>query len=334
MKEKKTLLVYHKEDNDGVFSAALIINYLFNTIDNFKWDNIELLGTNYNELTEKCKNGEVIKWSDKYEMIFMTDISFSDWKVMERLYNHMGNNFIWFDHHAPIIRESLKHKFGNAEGSRATNKSAILLVYEHYYDVFNEKFNNGNCPKVLGTLSAYDCWNWDGLGYDGEECKTINVAVNVMVKLDMIVALGLINNVMNPDGTKKNGDDTWFNDLLIKGHAYRTYQKYEWANLMKSADKTWNVNGRSTAVLFTQGSSTSMMFDAVKEEVEVGVVIRIDPVKNIAVISMYNTKQEYDEEFDCGTYMKDHYKGGGHKGAAGGTIKLSKLNSILKSKTL
>ena len=35
--EKKLLLVYHKEDNDGVFSAALIVNYFLNLSDGTKF---------------------------------------------------------------------------------------------------------------------------------------------------------------------------------------------------------------------------------------------------------------------------------------------------------
>lgn len=335
VREKKSLLVYHKEDNDGVFSAAMIMLHLFNLDKNLQFDadDIELLGTDYNELMEKWKSGEVKEWPEKYEMVFMTDISFSDWKAMEWLYIHMEYNFTWIDHHAPIIKESRKHRFGNTEGNRATNKSAILLVYEHYYDVFNEKFNAGKCPRVLGALSAYDCWNWDGLGYDGEECKTINVAVNVMVELNIIKALGLVVEVMNNDGTKKDADDEWYVKFLEKGHAYRKCQKYEWANLMKMADKTWKVNGRSAAVIFVQGPTNSMMFDTIKEEVEVGVAIKINTMDSVATVSMYNTKKEYDEEFDCGAYAKS-YSGGGHSGASGFTIKLSKLNKMMKTKTI
>lgn len=335
-REKKSLLVYHKEDNDGVFSAALILNHLFNLADNikFEWSDLDLLAVDYNELMEKWKSGEVKEWPNKYEMVFMTDISFSDWKAMEWLYTQMEHNFTWIDHHAPIIKESYKHRFGNAEGERATNKSAILLAYQFYYDVFNDNFNNKEYPKTLGALSAYDCWNWDGLGYDGEECKTINVATNVLIDLDIIKALGLVTEVMNSDGTKKEADDEWYGILLNKGHAYRKYQKYEWANLMKNADKTWTVNGRSAAIIFVQGPTNSMMFDTIKEEVELGIAIKINSGNGTAIISMYNTKKEYDEEFDCGAYCKKMLKGGGHKGAAGGTIKLSKLMKMMKTKTI
>lgn len=41
----KTLVIYHKEDNDGVFSGAII--KLAHTIDN---DVVETLGMDYNDI--------------------------------------------------------------------------------------------------------------------------------------------------------------------------------------------------------------------------------------------------------------------------------------------
>lgn len=335
--EKKLLLVYHKEDNDGVFSAALIVNYFLNLSDGAKFtmDDIELLGVDYNELMKEWNSGEAKEWPEKYENVIMTDISFSDWKAMEWLYKNMQYNFTWIDHHAPIIRESNIHGFGRVNGNRATNKSAILLAYEYFYDPFNIKFNNNECPNVLGALSAYDCWNWEGLGYDEEECKTINVATNVIVNLNITKAIGLVSEIMDvKDGKDKEGDSEWYKTLLQQGHSYRTYQKYEWANLMKSIDKTWKVGERSAGVIFVQGPTNSMIFDTIKDEVQVGIAIKINTTNNIATISIYNTKKEYDEEFDCGAYCKQKLKGGGHKGAAGGTIKLNKLMKMMKTKTI
>ena len=83
-----------------------------------------------------------------------------------------------------------------------------------------------------------------------------------------------------------------------------------------------------------QGPTNSMMFDTIKDEVQVGAAIKINTVNDTATISIYNTKKEYDEEFDCGAYCKQMLKGGGHKGAAGGTVKLNKLMKMMKTKTI
>lgn len=342
MKEekKKFLIVYHKDDNDGVFSAALIIWNLFHNMSGVEWKDIELLPADYVILSNKWKSDDVKTWKEKYDHVIISDLSFNDWKAMKFLYDEFGNNFTWIDHHAPIIKESIKHHFDKANGIRGTHKSAILLAYEYLIDPLNVKFGRGMEPKVLGALSAYDCWNWDKLGYDGEECKTINVAANVLVKLDIIKALGLIDECMNSDGSGSDKDRNWYSDLIIKGHEYRAYQKYEWQNLMKIADKTWKVvdkeNGteRTAAAIFYNGPTNSMMFESIKDEVQCGIVFKVDTTADICTVSLYNTKDEYSKGFDCGKFARETYQGGGHLGASGFNISLTKLNKLLKYKAL
>ena len=51
------LIWYHNEDNDGVFSAAIIYNYLVHEI-NIDKQNITLEGTTYNILKNKYSSNE------------------------------------------------------------------------------------------------------------------------------------------------------------------------------------------------------------------------------------------------------------------------------------
>ena len=51
---KKYLLIYHKEDNDGVFSAAIILNYLMT--HDIARDEINLIGADYNLMNYFQKN--------------------------------------------------------------------------------------------------------------------------------------------------------------------------------------------------------------------------------------------------------------------------------------
>ena len=332
--KKKVLLIYHKDDNDGVFSAALIAWHIAHNVPGIKFEDIYRYPADYVMLDNDWKSGEVDTWKDKYEHIIMTDLSFDDWKAMKFLYSEFGSNFTWIDHHAPIIRESYKRKFDTINGLCDTHKSAILLAYQYLIDPLNEKFDKRVYPQVLGALSAYDCWNWNGLGYDEEECKTINTAVTVLIGLDFIKALGLISLIMSEEGKATDEDKTWYDKYLRKGYEYCKYQKYEWNNLMKQADKKWTVNGRSAAAIFVQGPSTSLMFDSIKDEVDCGIVFKIDSVNDKVVMSLYNTKDEYAKEFNCGEYLKRAYKGGGHSSAAGAVLTMRKFNKIMKTKSL
>ena len=76
------LIIYHKEDNDGVFSGALAYNYIKEYLGK---NNIVLFGTEYNELNKLWSSGEVENW--EYDNIIMTDVSFNDHEAMQYLYN-------------------------------------------------------------------------------------------------------------------------------------------------------------------------------------------------------------------------------------------------------
>ena len=130
---KNYLIIYHKEDNDGHFSAAIFYNYLVEQLS-VKKHNIYCLGVNYEDLNNICKvksDGTMMLDTliQEYDTIIMTDMSFNDPKMMVKLYEEKKNKFIWIDHHAPIIKESFKLKFDNAAGLRRTDRSAILNAY-------------------------------------------------------------------------------------------------------------------------------------------------------------------------------------------------------------
>ena len=83
--------------------------------------------------------------------------------------------------------------------------------------------------------------------------------------------------------------------------------------------------------MFTQGPSNSVMFSSVKDKVDNGIVFKRDK-SGSWVISLYNTTD--GDEFHCGDYMKKRYNGGGHSGAAGGTVSERDFIKILKDKRI
>ena len=74
------------------------------------------------------------------------------------------------------------------------------------------------------------------------------------------------------------------------------------------------------------------MFRSLKEyNIKNGIIFKRNN-NSTWTISLYNINDE--DDFDCGKYLKNTYKGGGHKGAAGCTVKESKFIKILKTKHL
>ena len=354
--DKKYLIIYHKEDNDGVFSGAIFYNYLINYL-NIENKKIHLLGADYNELSYFMENHKDIKnLHDNYENIIMTDISFNNSKYMKSIYKEFGNNFIWCDHHAPIIKESERLKFSDCPGIRNTSKSAILCVYEFLYDQFNINYNkiernkpipeyNREFPEFFRILSGWDSWSYEQEGYSNDWCRHINKGTTVEFGLDFNKVLSVVSYII--DIYQKGLDIRYENDLINNmyklGKQLNDYDDLTMKNIIKtSGDCSWKVRfddkdkGRplyhSACAIFHQGATNSLMFKSLERKgINHGLVFKHQPDGNW-VLSMYNIS-EY-EWTHCGEFLKERYNGGGHKGAAGCTLTEDQFINILKNKIL
>lgn len=340
---KKYLIIYHREDNDGVVSGALFYDYLTSTL-NIDKSEIALLGADYNLLAQFEKDHPIKTLKEEYENIIMTDISFNDGKFMKKIYKEYGDNFIWCDHHKPIIDESFSLGFADALGVRNTSKSAILCVYEYLYDVFNEHYNKKDVPEILRILSAWDSWSYEREGYDFEYVKAINKAYTIQFNLDFEKVYNNIQLIMT-NWENSHLDNFDIKGFLEYGNMLNEYDDIVNENIIKtSGDKEWQVaifdedKGHSLYIkacaIFHQGATNSTMFKSLKKtnrDIEIGLVFKHSPNRNW-VLSMYNINDDY--WFHCGEFLKQNYNGGGHKGAAGCTLTQEQFIKILKDRTL
>lgn len=336
-KEDKVLLIYHKDDNDGVYSAALIYRYLEERLHVEK-ENIYPLGVDYNKL-DSIKR-EIKTWKEKYTSVIMTDVSFNDWRAMSKLYKLFEGKFIWIDHHGPAIRQSVEHEYDKACGIRETWTSAIGLAYEWLWDPLRVNKSNTNMPNILQYLAGWDSWNPSAYGiFDMDECMAINLAVNMDTHLSLSRAIYEVNDMMYSDGSESDSGRSSFYQLQENGQTILEYQKAQWATLVKeNAEYGWTVNGRPAVAMFLQGPTTSKMFESIKDDVKCAIVFKHASNRKWN-FSIYNTKEEYDKEIHLGNYLKSIPEKvgrtvGGHPGASGGTISQSKFLNLLKTKAL
>lgn len=331
MENKNVLIIYHKEDNDGLFSAAIIVNYFIHSY-NIPRNNITTIGVDYDDLSN-ISDMQTNDWKDKYDYFIMTDISFNMNKKMVQLKNDFGNKFFWFDHHAPIIKESFRLKFNDIQGERDTNNSAILLAYKYFYDPLGEKTFNGKAPELFRILSAYDSWTYEREGYSQEYVMAVNKAVTYTYNLDLDKCIDVCYKVLYTD-VITNLDIASFYTI---GSGLINYDKSVYKNLINYyGDFSWkliddNGNERKLCVLFYQAPTGSYVFESAKDKIDSGVIFKRLRNGNW-VISLYNVRNE--DEFHCGEYCKKKYKGGGHKGAAGCQVTEAKFKKMLKSKTI
>ena len=318
MKEQY-LIIYHKEDNDGLFSMAIIYNYLI-IEKNINKDNIKLFGADYNDLDKLSLDDDIIKNSTH---IYISDVSFDTVEKMIQLKEMFGENLVWIDHHKPMIDNSISKGFDDIKGIRDTKHSALYNAFKYLYPTHD-------IPELFKLLSAWDSWSYDAEGIDFDLCKYINIGVNNIYNLnpDFIInyvylLIYIYNNYINPPDIDELYEIGKFEAKILD----RTYEN----NVKAYGDFSWTVNGRTACAMFIQGPSNSQMFKVCKDKVQNGIVFKRLPDSNWA-LSLYNTDNQHD--FHCGEYLKKHFNGGGHEGAAGCQISEELFINILKQKKI
>lgn len=323
--DDKILIFYHKDDNDGVFSAAIFKNYLMYELL-CESEDIICVGIDHGYI-EKIDKSYIDELHEVYSTLIITDISLKP-DVMNYVYKVFGNNFIWIDHHKPIIKECEKYKASSYwKGERGTDRSSILLAYRYCYDPFDEKYNSKKIPELFRVLSAWDSFTFEQEGYDLEYVRAVNEGINQIYNLDLAKVLQTFS---------QNTDN-----ILVSAHnigqQILQYKKQYDADLIRhSGDKEWTIgeDNRKACMLVCQGPSSSRTFESLyNTNIKSGIVFKYRPQHNDWVISLYNIDFN-DESFHCGEYMKKHYKGGGHCGAAGGNVTQKQFEKILKNKHL
>ena len=318
MKEQY-LIIYHKEDNDGLFSMAIIYNYLI-IEKNINKDNIKLFGADYNDLDKLSLDDDIIKNSTH---IYISDVSFDTVEKMIQLKEMFGDNLVWIDHHKPMIDNSISKGFDDIKGIRDTKHSALYNAFKYLYPTHN-------IPELFKLLSAWDSWSYDAEGIDFDLCKYINIGVNNIYNLnpDFIInyvylLIYIYNDYINPPDIDELYEIGKFEAKILD----RTYEN----NVKAYGDFSWTVNDRTACAMFIQGPSNSQMFKVCKDKVQNGIVFKRLPDSNWA-LSLYNTDNQHD--FHCGEYLKKHFNGGGHEGAAGCQISEELFINILKQKKI
>ncbi len=342
---KKYLIIYHKEDNDGVFSAAIFYDYITRVL-NYKLEDICFIGADYNMLTQFAKDNDVKKLHEDFDCIIMTDISFNDVSYMKKLWKEFGHGFVWCDHHAPIIKESIKNNFDDIPGIRDTGRSAILCVYKFLYDQFDEEYNSKKVPELLRILSAWDSWSYEREGYDFEFVRKVNKGVTYKYNLELGKTKELVSNLIQTYQTNKpcgsfSGqfkDNSLIKELSDTGSIIANVEDRNMENIVNNVgDTSWYVqlndtSKHSACALFMQGGSSSTIFKSLQNtNIRHGLVFKHSKNGNW-VLSMYNVNDS--DEFHCGDFLKTKYNGGGHKGAAGCTLTEKQFIKILQSRTI
>ena len=347
---KKYLIIYHKDDNDGVLSAAMFVNYLTDVMKVSR-DEIETYGADYNMLAEFSASNKPAELHKKYENLIITDISFGEKGYMYKLYDEFRNNIIWCDHHSPVIRESfsITNGFSNIPGERLTDRSAILCVYKFLYDPLDEDWNSGRIPVILDVLSAWDSWTYEQRGHSLEFVRNVNKGLTFDCNLELEKMIRFEKPINCFHQNVSSMDELYIDKVRELSEAYigrlkeigRTLNEYDDINsennVCNCGDLEWKLideetGDRKACALFIQGASSSQMFKSlIGTDIRHGIVLKHQKNGNWT-LSLYNVNES--EDFHCGEFLKKKYGGGGHKGAAGCTLTEEQFIEILQNRAI
>ena len=313
---------------------AVIYQYLLHNVVKSP-DDITIFGSNHHEK----KDVDVNDWIRKYSNVIMTDISLSI-DQMKKLYKKLGNNFLWFDHHAPVIREAAENGLSEIIGKRETDRSAIMCAYDYFYNPFNLDLrlnpNETRCPLLLLVLSAYDSFTFDNWGFRKDYASNVNTGVVNTFNLQAEDIIHYVDYYMN--GFQNLSDFNQFNDKEIEkfrqnGEQFDKAYYQRIANTIRDWGFEVTVDGNRKALAVVCSSLVgSQCFQTVKDEYPSGVIFKRGK-NGVWTISLYNT-DEKDKSFHCGEYVKKKYGGGGHLGAAGCEVPESTVMKIFKTNKL
>lgn len=354
---KKVLVIYHREDNDGVCSAGIVQSWLtrYPVINRmYDADEFEFYGVNYADLSADWeellawtrnptdKKPRMAKW-DKFETVFMVDISFNSVDAMNYMWMNFGQNFHWCDHHAPIIKASETEEFHEAPGLRRTDQSALLNTWYYLADhlaVMRQTGQRIEPSNYLRQLSDYDSWAWAKMDeYKEETAQESLFSFNTGVTRKSNLKVAWFSNWV---GAWLDNSDQHRNialDAFEYGQIVFQLDKERTARAISThGDTGWRIGGneqdtnpRKACALVTTDRFNSQSFAKFRgTDITNGIVFKIDAANDKVVMSLYNVND--DDTFDCGVFCKNHYMGGGHKGAAGATISRETFTQMFLNK--
>lgn len=327
MDEPKFLIAYHRDDNDGVFSGAILAHHLHSRMG-IDYERIKLDGITHGDIQERYTKEDLKELRKEYRFFYLTDMSMP-LECMEYARELWHHNFVWIDHHAPIIKATEESGLADKiDGLRGAEHSALYHAYQYCH-----RFDGCQIPKYLDGLSAWDSFTFQSA--EKNRLRVINSGTTYIYGLSIERVIGLLENI-------DNGSETWedvekeaesIGNVLVADADRRNQELVQ-----RYGDFDWKLVGldgseRTACALFVQGPTSSVMFQSADGKALCGIVCKYTP-SGRWVFSVYNVNTDYDKEFHIGQWCREKYQGGGHAGAGGFSVSAEEFQKILAEKKI
>lgn len=302
----KVLIVYHKVDLDGVFSAA---------VAKMKYESRGYECVLYPWTYGDSMDGIEEKVAGDIDILTLVDLSFPDNERKLLEFNLLcPYGAVWIDHHATAIEQC---RDLNICGKREIGTAACELTWKYM-------FPNRDVPLLIQYLSAYDVWNKDRFEWD--DVMAVQYAMRGRVGLNVKSAQNYLEYYRN----ETNELQLSFMDGLIKeGASILGYLSRK----NKSECEIYSFEAEFMgfkAICMNTLDFNSTTFESVWDPNKYDLMLPFAVKSNGKVrCSLYTTKPE----INCGEIAKA-LGGGGHRQAAGFEIDFESMefrNLINKS---
>jgi oligoribonuclease NrnB/cAMP/cGMP phosphodiesterase (DHH superfamily) len=294
------IILYHHDDLDGQCSAAQVRE----AKERITANPIRCIAVQYSGTTWKK---EEIEEADE---VYVLDFTFPD---METLAEITGKKLIWIDHHKTAMEEHRELWDSNILGKRDITKAASQLTWEYLK-------SDQLLPTAVEYISRRDTWQF---GDKKGEISAFTGACQILVHSpedadwkDLLTSC-------------KNGKEKV--DLYLRvGHALADVQK---VRIEKAFERGTDIsfNGLRARLINTT-FDTSDIGEYVYQKPEYDIAVMWQMINDMIQVSLRSNST------DCAE-IAQKYGGGGHRGAAGFTIKsggefspkLFEIDDIVKS---
>ena len=286
MDKRKILIVYHRADYDGIFSAIIGKKYYES-----KGVRVDTLGWNYGD--------DLIDVHAKipvYQGIVMVDICLPTPQMIEL---RESGKLTWIDHHETAIKESVEAGFNGVDGQRTIGISACELTWKYFYPA-------KPIPTLIDYAGTYDVWNKAKHNWD-EDIVPLQYGLKDVYNLSL--------KKIERDWDELLTDCDW---VMDKGVVI-----YEW---IRHISEAWIQNcgfevqvGEQAlkGIAIITPMTGSLVFESVLTKYDLFLVIQIRDNASRITVSMYSEPDKDLGGFSCGQYLKEKYGGGGHATAGG-----------------
>lgn len=324
---KKAIIVFHRIDFDGICSLAIAREQLVKegySVDLFPYNRNDSV-SQVEELVQTVYAGT----EKPYDKVVIVDIALPV-DIMAALADQRRKGMIdvvWIDHHKSTILESVAEGWNDLPGIRHHGTGSFHMCGDFYVhggigacELTWKYFHPGHeAPLFVQLLSAYDVWNRNRFNWERET----NAFQYGMRRL-------------YPNGYEKfleaYDDNRFGNDIVTRiedeGYLLYSYTRDCGERGVDSYGFEVAVGDGHKGVCCLTNQFGALAFGSALKEAGATISVCVNRLErgkyNVSVFGAEGNT------LDLGAYMKEHYNGGGHENAAGGTLTTDQFVRLLE----